>query len=159
MRPIHALTGRFGRLARSERGTSLVEFAIVLPVMIFMFLGVVELGRYGYYAILAANAARAGVQYAVQSTGTAVDTAGITNAARADGENLASWTVTVKQFCAVNGAAPTQCTISNGSPPAPNTIYYIQVQVGGTYKSLLNYPGIPTNVPVLGSAMMRVAFQ
>ncbi|MBV8344093.1 MAG: pilus assembly protein [Candidatus Eremiobacteraeota bacterium] len=145
-------------LTRCERGTSLVEFAIVLPIMIFMFLGFVELGRYGYYAILAANAARAGVQYAVQSPGTALDTAGVTNAARADGENLSSWIVTTKQLCSVKGAAPTQCTIGTGSPPA-NTIYYVQVQVSGTYRSLLSYPGIPTNVPISGSAMMRVAFQ
>lgn len=156
---MHTITDPFKRLARCERGVSLVEFAVVLPLMIFMFLGLVELGRYGYYSILAANAARAGVQYASESTGNMLDTTGITSAAKADGENLSSWTVTTKQLCSVNGAAPTTCATSNGSSPPTNTIYYAQVQVSGTYNSLLRYPGIPTNVGISGSALMRVTSQ
>jgi len=54
------------RFLRSDRGTSLVEFAIVLPVLMFLLVGLSEFGRFGYYAILAANAARAGVQYGAQ---------------------------------------------------------------------------------------------
>jgi Flp pilus assembly protein TadG len=144
---------------RSEEGVSVVEFAVVLPVMIFMLLGLIELGRYGYYAILAANAARAGVQYGAYSTGNMVDTAGITNAAKVDGENLSSWTVTTKQLCSVNGASPAACATSNGSSPPTNTIYYVEVQVSGTYNPLISYPGIPKNVPISGSATMRVAYQ
>lgn len=147
------------RLARSERGVSLVEFAIVLPVMILMFVGLIEVGRYAYYAILAANAARAGVQYGAQNTGTAIDTTGITNAALADGENLSSWTVTTKHLCSVSGGALAPCGALNGSSPPSNTIYYVQVQVSGTYNPLLNYPGIPKNVPISGSALMRVIYQ
>jgi hypothetical protein len=40
-----------------------------------------------------------------------------------------------------------------------DTIYYVQVQVSGTFNTLLNYPGIPDPVPISGSATMRVATQ
>jgi Flp pilus assembly protein TadG len=143
---------------RSDRGTSLVEFAIVAPVLIFLLIGTIEVSRYAYYSILAANAARAGVQYGAQSTTTALDSTGITNAARSDGQNLAAWAITPSHLCSVSGAAPSQCTISTSSPPT-NTIYYVQVQVTGTFRSLMNYPGIPNNVPVTGSAIMRVVSQ
>jgi len=159
MRSLRSTKALVKRLARSERGVSLVEFAIVLPLMIFMLMGLIEFGRYAFYSILAANAARAGVQYGAQSTGNMVDTTGITNAALADGQNLPSWNVTVKQLCSVGGAAPATCATSNGSTPPTNTIYYVQVQVSGTYNSLLRYPGLPASVSVSGSSLMRVIYQ
>lgn len=150
---------------RSERGTSLVEFAFAAPVIMFLLLGMIELGRFGYFAILAANAARAGAQYGAQDLMTAYDTAGITNAAVQDGQNLPNWTanggaVTVNQLCAVNGGTPHACGLAIGGPGAPqNTIYYVQVQVLGEFNSLLNYPGLPASLPIRGSATMRVATQ
>jgi Flp pilus assembly protein TadG len=150
---------------RSECGTSLIEFAFVAPVIIFLLLGMIELGRFGYFAILAANAARAGAQYGAQDLMTAYDTAGITNAAVQDGQNLTNWTtnggaVTVNQLCAVNGGTLHVCGLSIGGPGAPqNTIYYVQVQVQGEFNSLLNYPGLPSSLPISGSATMRVATQ
>ena len=76
------------RLIRSEGGTSAVEFAIVAPVLIFLLIGLIDVGRYTYYGILAANAARAGAQYGAQSVYTAIDSPGMQNAALADGQNL-----------------------------------------------------------------------
>jgi Flp pilus assembly protein TadG len=159
MTTLHWFKTPFARLARSEKGTSLVEFAVVLPVMIFLVMGLIEVGRYAYFGILAANAARAGVQYGAQDTTKMLDTPGIQSAALADGENLSSWTVQATPLCSVNGAAPTQCPSASGSVPPTNTTYYVSVRVYGTYNSLLHYPGIPTNVPISGSALMRVIYQ
>ncbi len=146
---------------RSDTGTAMVEFSILAPVFVFLLIGVIEVGRFAFFAILAANAARAGVQYGAQNTTTAIQTANIQNAALQDGQNLANWTsnggsITVKDLCSVNGAAPATC-VGTGVPV--NTVYYVQVQVKGVFSSLLNYPGIPNNVPISGSAIMRVASQ
>jgi Flp pilus assembly protein TadG len=151
-------------LARSESGTSLVEFAVVAPVIIFLLVGLIEMGRFAFFSILAANAARAGAQYGAQNLMTAYDSAGISNAALQDGQNLSNWTATgggivVQQLCAVNGGSPQTCGDPNSSAPPQNTIYYVQVQVTGLFNSLLNYPGIPNSLPISGSAMMRVATQ
>jgi Flp pilus assembly protein TadG len=148
---------------RSDSGTSLIEFALVAPILIFMLIGLIEVGRYAMLSIVAANSARAGVQYGAQSLATATDTTGIKNAAVQDGLNLSNWTasgggVTAKSLCTVNGGALQTCTTSTNGPPA-NTIYYVSVQVTGTFKSLMSYPGIPTNIPVSGKAVMRVINQ
>ena len=154
---------RRSRLAREESGTSLVEFALVAPVLILLLVGMIEIGRFAYYAILAANAARAGVAYGAQNVQTALDTTGIKNAVIADGQSLANWSaanaITVKQLCSVNGGTPTSPCLTGSSGPAAGTVYYVSVQVTGTFKSLLSYPGLPSSLPVSGNAIMRVASQ
>jgi Flp pilus assembly protein TadG len=151
-------------LFRAESGTSLVEFAILAPVIAFLLVGLIEIGRFAFFSILAANAARAGAQYGSQDLTTAFDTTGITNAALQDGQSLANWTapgggITVKQMCSVNGGAPAACSTSGALGPPTNTIYYVSVQVTGVFNSLMDYPGIPHSVPVTGSSMMRVIAQ
>lgn len=49
---------------RGERGTQLVELAIVLPIMILLFASVAEFGRYFYTYATLAKAARASARYA-----------------------------------------------------------------------------------------------
>lgn len=136
----------------------MVEFAILAPVFIFLLIGVIEVGRYAYLGILAANAARAGVQYGAQNTTTAAQTNAIKAAALQDGENLSTWIITPTTLCSVNGATPTAAACSGSGVPV-NTIYYVQVQVTGTFTSLLSYPGIPNHIPISGSSIMRVANQ
>jgi len=129
-----------------------------------LIVGLIEIGRFEYFSILAANAARAGAQYGAQNLLTAYDNAGITSAAVQDGANLSNWTtsggkITVNQLCAVGGTAPSTCATPWGSGPPQNTIYYVQVQITGVFTSLLNYPGIPNRIPISGSSTMRVAIQ
>jgi Flp pilus assembly protein TadG len=143
-------------LLRSERGTSLIEFALVLPMLLLLLIGVIEVGRYATFAIIAANAARAGVEYGAQNLRTAKDTTGMQSAALADAQNLSSWaTPTAKVLCSVNGGSLAPCA----APLPANSVYYVEVQVTGTFSSILNYPLIPKRLPVSGSAVMRVAYQ
>ena len=153
---IARLTKRTRALLDSESGNSLVEFAILAPVMVLLLIGLVDVGRYMFYAILAANAARAGVAYGAQGLSTALDSAGMSNAALQDGQNLSQWTATGTHFCTLNGSA-SACP-SAGSTPPPNMLYYVQVQVNGTFKPMIAYPGF-NNVKVTGSAAMRVTSQ
>jgi Flp pilus assembly protein TadG len=152
------------RVRRAESGTSLVEFAVAAPIVAFLLVGLIEIGRFAFFSILAANAARAGAQYGAQDLTTAFDTSGIQNAALQDGQNLPNWTgpgggITVQQLCVVDGAAPQPCATSGSNGPPQNTIYYVKVQVTGVFNSLLNCPGIPNSVPISGSSMMRVVTQ
>ena len=143
------------RLWRSESGASLVEFALLLPVIVVLLIGLIEVGRYTYFAILAANAARAGAQYGAQNTQKALDTPGMRSAAELDGQSLSQWSVSANHLCSVNGGTLGGCS----NPPATGTIYYVSVQVNGTFPSLLHFAGIPNNVPVSGNSVMRVATQ
>jgi Flp pilus assembly protein TadG len=138
----------------------MVEFALVAPVLLFLLVGLVDVGRYTYDGILAASAARAGVQYGTQNVSTAADVAGIKNAALQDALNMPNLSIAngivVQHLCSVSGAAPVACVAGSSGT---GTVYYVKVQVTGTFSSLVNYVGIPSTVPVSGSAIMRVANQ
>jgi Flp pilus assembly protein TadG len=159
MRALFPAKMRIKEVVRSDRGTSLVEFALVAPMLLFLLVGLIEVGRYATFAIMAASAARAGAQYGTQNLTTAIDTTGMEAAALQDGQNIPNFAPKVAHLCSVNGAALTTCpSMGAGGMPA-NTVYYVRVQVTGTFKSLLNYPGIPPSIPVSGSIVMRVTGQ
>ncbi|HEV2915010.1 MAG TPA: TadE family protein [Pyrinomonadaceae bacterium] len=52
-----------GRFARRDRGTQLVELAIVLPIFVLMFAAVAEFGRFFYTYTTLAKATRTGARY------------------------------------------------------------------------------------------------
>ena len=56
------------RLARSERGTQLVELAIVLPVLVVMLGAAAEFGRFFYTYQTLAKATRTGARYLTTET-------------------------------------------------------------------------------------------
>ena len=140
----------------------MVEFALVAPILVLLFMGVVELGRYAYYAILASHAARAAAAWGAQSPMTATSASGMTSAAIADAGNLANWTtapggITSSCLASINGGALQACPTSNVIPA--NTVYFVQVNVTGRFNTLIRYPGLPDQVTVSGSSTMRVSGQ
>lgn len=52
-------------MAKIDRGASAVEFAIILPVLFLVLGGVVDFGRYFFFQIQLANAAREGARVAI----------------------------------------------------------------------------------------------
>ena len=139
---------------RCDRGSSIVEFALLAQAFSFLLIGLVEMGRYEYYSILAAHAARAGVQYGAQNVVAAANVSGMSSAAQADAPSL-GWTVTSTHYCVLNGAV---VNCASGEPPS-GTTYYVQVKVTGTIGSLFHYPGLPGSLPLSSTATMRVVSQ
>src|SRR5690242_2476713 len=78
------------RILRNERGSALVELALVVPLLCLVFVGATELGRIAYYSIEVADAARAGVAYGSMGSGTAnaTDMENAATASAADMNNL-----------------------------------------------------------------------
>ena len=147
---------RMSRVSRT-RGQSVLEFALLLPVMLLLMVGIIEVGRFAYYSILVANAARAGAQYGAQGLATAADTPGIQAAAENDGQNLAQLTVTASQQCGCNGASLSGTCPATGCSTPNHPLVYVQVQASGTFNSLFNYPGLPPSFTVSSTEKMRVA--
>ncbi|MBC7263108.1 MAG: pilus assembly protein [Chloroflexi bacterium] len=67
---------RRGRAVR-QRGDSLVEFAIILPVLLLILMAILDFGRAAYVYNVVANAAREGARYAMVAP---TDIAGIQSA-------------------------------------------------------------------------------
>jgi len=140
-----------------QSGQAVLEVALVTPLLLLLAVGIIEIGRYAYYSILVADAARAGAQYGAQNLATAADTAGIRAAAENDGQNLAALNVTVQHECgctgsSIGGACPaTACASPN------HALVYVKVTVTGTFNSLFKYPGIPQSIDCDSTELMRVA--
>ncbi len=143
---------------------ALVEFALVVPLLILLLLGLVEVGRFTYYSIVVGNAARAGAQYGAQGSTTAADNAGMVTAATTDGQNnIKNITATANDVCSCwNGTTGTE----SPSPPTHaqcgqtcttgRDVTYVQVNTSGNFNSLFNYPLLPTTFSVSAQAIMRV---
>jgi Flp pilus assembly protein TadG len=145
-----------------QRGQALIEMAIALPILIGLLLGIIEIGRYAYLAIVVSSSARAGAIYGAQNLVDAVNTAGITTAAQNDAD-LGTYDPTTKTGLYVNttsellpvaGTEPTTylppcTTITDGDSPLP----YVIVQTSYTAQSLF------TRTPMTfhGCAQMQVA--
>ena len=53
----------YNRLIKSERGSSVVELAIVFPILLLLFVGVAELGRLFYTYTTLAKATKVGARF------------------------------------------------------------------------------------------------
>ena len=149
-----SLLDRKFRAARSRAcsGQTIVEIALLLPLMLLLLVGVIEIGRYAYFDILISNAARAGAQYGAQSLIQAADTNGIRTAAQSDG--LAAMTITSTQQCGCAAGALGGCPTG---AVCPQPLVYVQVTATDRYNSLFQYPGIPRSLTLTSTVTMRVA--
>ena len=152
-------TRSFRRIVVCDGGAALAELTLVLPFLLAVLIGLIEVGRFADYGIKVANAARAGVQYGAQNISTASDAAGMRSAAVNDTQSVSGLTVTAKNYCTcADGSADAGCVIATCS--ATHRIVYVEVDTVGKLPSLFNYPGIPASlktITVTRSAIMRVA--
>ncbi len=107
----HSLFATWARWRRDERGVSAVEFALIVPVMLVMFLSISDYAVAVYHKIELASATRAGAQYALVDSSTTLDTASILsvvqNSTLLDPANL---TVTVNETCSCSNGSSVSCT-------------------------------------------------
>ncbi len=145
-------------LAECESGSALAEMAVVLPMLVLLLIALIEVGRFGDYTLRAGNAARAGVQFGAQNTITAMNNAGMQDAATSDAAEGAMFNATASHFCTCADGSTSTCAADDC--PNSHRILYVQVLTTGSFPSLTNFPGLPAslrNVTVNGKAVMRVA--
>jgi Flp pilus assembly protein TadG len=145
-------------LAACESGSALAEMAIVVPLLVLVLIALIEVGRFGDYTVRAGNAARAGVQYGAQNTITALDTAGMQNAATGDANAGAGFTATASSYCQCADGSASTCLATDCS--TNHRLVFVEVDTTGTFPSLTNFAGLPASlrtITVHGKAVMRVA--
>ena len=139
----------------SETGSVVVEFALILPVLVFLFIGAVDFGLGVRQAIIVSEAAHAGTRYG-SLPGKSTDLQGMQNAAVSSAAGLSPFTATAMNWCscAANGAH-VSCTNANACGGAAS-IEYAQVSTSASMPVLLGYPGIPVSFPLSGFSAVRV---
>lgn len=151
----------------SADGSSLLETALILPVMLLMLAGAVDFGRAYYMAIEVNSAAHAAALYGAQNF---TDTIGIENVATLNATDIRGMTTSVSYGCecydgsgavALCATAPASCVAPGAAADSSNVgnvVYYVQVNTQATYTPVLSFPGIPASIPLSGQAFMRAAY-
>jgi Flp pilus assembly protein TadG len=121
-------------------GQGLVEFALTLPLLILILVGVLDLGRLSFAAMTVTNAAREGARYGASNPG---DTAGITS--RAKNEAFGS-TISPTQLTISTPTFPSGCALGNP----------IQVTVTYNFQFITTYVLGGGTIPVRSSMQMPV---
>ena len=136
---------RFARLARDDRGASIVELALVVPVMASLLVGMVDLSRAYSHKLKLEQAAQRAIEK-VQQYQASSSTYGTLQAEAAAAANVSSSNVTIDFWLECNGTRATDyntvCT--SGQTYAR----WVQVDVTGTFTPLFRsklYPGANSN--------------
>lgn len=103
------MTRLFRTLARDQRGTSLIEMAMVAPVFAAMLIGMVDISR-AYSAKLQLEQAAYRAIEKVQQYRTTTDTYSTLQAEAATAANVATTAVTVDPWLECNGTRQTSYT-------------------------------------------------
>src|SRR5437867_1729893 len=126
----------------AQSGAALIEFALILPLLLLLLLGGMDLGRVYYYAMAVTQAARAGAQYGAASVARSIDFAGMEQAARDAAQDIGTVTATADRLCECSDGTPADCrTGTCGAEGRPRI--YVRVTTEVTFRALIPYPGIP----------------
>jgi Flp pilus assembly protein TadG len=150
-------------LRSPPRGAAIVEFALILPFLILLMIGLFDLGFGAYQSMQVHAAAEAGAQYALRHNWDATAIATAVTSATGTGAIAATpapsrvcgcpdgGTFTVVATWAVDHCVPS-VTCASGSSPG----VYASVSARLTYSPVLSYPGLPDPLTLSGQAYRRI---
>jgi len=146
----------YGRPAGPEAGGSLIEVALLFPLLMLIFFGMIDLGRWVFLAIEVTSAAHAGAQYGSLSLTNAHDTAGIQTAAQNDVPDISGLTVsssTTHCWCPSAPGALVSCGTYPTNPcTSGSQIVLLQVTTQATYTPCILYHPFTSAITITGYA-------
>ncbi len=140
--------------SRWPKGQSTVEMGLLVPVVLFLLVASGDWGRVFFARMELIGAARAGAAYGAQNHITAADCSTMQTTATNAAPDVKSVTATATSFCTcLSSGASVTCT-SPGS--CTQVQVFVQVDTYATFTTLLNYPGIPSSMPLHATAVLPV---
>jgi Flp pilus assembly protein TadG len=137
-----------------ERGSAVIELALSVFLLLTVMTGIVEFGRMFYHATEVANAARAGVQWAVVNPGNPNNLTAMQTAATNDAVNITGLTATASETCECDDGSTVNCT--SGTCATGSVRTYVQVVATAPYTTLAHYWWMPNSITVGSMAFIRV---
>ena len=146
--------------ASGQKGQAMIELAIILPILLALTVGIIEIGRLAYFSFEISDAARAGAQYGTMTLGNAESDANVLQAAQNNAVDMPGLTASRHMSCVCPGTAGVttgDCTsqITGCSYP----MVYLTVTTMYTLNPLFHYPGIPDTFNLTGVSTMPVQRQ
>jgi Flp pilus assembly protein TadG len=153
------LPARIRILCKANHGASLVELAMVVPLLLLLVFGAVDFGRAYYVNIELVNAAHAGAEYGSLFPS---DTTGIVTAASKPNEPSVSFnTPTVTYGCECSDGSLYSASCSPAPSCTANTtrsgtyVHRVKVTTSAVYKTLVPWTGIPSTFNLSSTATIR----
>jgi len=128
---------------RGELAQSLVELAMVAPVLLIIVLGVIDYGRVYFSYVSVTNAARNGVDYAALNCDPECDVEGIVSAVLSDTTDLPD-------------ASPSNPQVEFATGTDAQGRAYAEVTTSYTFTTLFPWPGLPTSMNVERTVRARI---
>jgi len=123
-------------LIRSRRGTAIIEFAVLAPVMLLLVLGTFQFGLVISHYVLLTNAVGAGARYFALSRGSTTPYSDTVGVITGSSTSLTSSSITVT--VSVNGTA---CTSDSTCKTALSNAASLPATVAATYPCSLSVYG------------------
>jgi len=154
-------TKGLSRTAGHEAGASLVEVAVLVPILLLPILfGLLNLGRYVFLALEVSSAAHAGAQYGSLHQAYATETSQIQQAACLDVPEITPCpsasglqvTVSNSCYCANSPSTAVTCNSNTCAIQVDN----LTVTTSGSFNPLLPFPPFTKPFTLTGQAEMTV---
>lgn len=148
-------------LAQLESGSALIELALILPLLLLLFMGIVDLGRAFYYSNAVARAAEVGALYGARNP---TDTSGMVDAsdhamsaAFGGAKDSTSMDSSASYGCECNGGTSQSpgCTVTPSCGSDTNQVYYVTVTANAAFQPILPWPGVPSSFNLSSTVTMR----
>jgi len=149
---------RFTAKPGHQQGAIAVELAIIIPLLMLFFVGAFDYARLTQWAMVVANASRAGAQYGAQSQSKAADVAGINARVQAEAQEIGGvdpvTAASTSLFCRCAETRLTNCNQACNS--AGGRSYFVEVTATKLFVPSIPYPGLPASVQLSTGTEFRI---
>ncbi len=144
-------------LVHDERGSSLIELALILPVLLLMLLGVLDFGLVFRQYMTVIDSVRAAGEYAT-IYGQQANSNQVQTFATQFGSGIPGYTASAALVCACNpGGGAVSCLSSCGGA-VTTPLQYMQVTATATLPLIYGVQGFPSTIPVKSIAFIRTPY-
>lgn len=148
---IDAKKWRLGKWIRDE-GASLLETALIAPVLLLLVSGTVDLGRAYDAAIEVQEAAHSGALYGTQNP---TDSTGMQKAAEGQASNFSGLTATASYGCECSDGSSAVASCTTIPTCAYNYVDYVSVTATVEFSPIFPYPGLPSSFKLNSTSRLR----
>jgi Flp pilus assembly protein TadG len=144
-------------LFRNRRGATIVEFAVILPMLMTAVAGLCDFGLAAYASIQVQQAVQLGAQYALEKgwDQNGIATAVVQSGSALGGSIVATPAPTKTCGCpSSSGVTAADCT--SGTCGVDTVYTYVTVSAQLTYNTILPWPGVPNSYTFSAQSMVRI---
>ena len=145
------------KFIKEEEGVAATEFALIVPVIVLILIGMIDFAMYINAQMKLENAARAAAEYVYMSgniDSIQEDVMAYTEFSQGDSGLLGNVQMESRFVCECTGGVSTLC--SSGCGKNEYMRKFIEVRLLMEHETIFPYPGLPDVVDLVGSVRYQV---